>query len=153
MGRVVTAAELTLDAIDLKSLATTSSPLIIDATGMFQFNVVMSKTLSAGSPSTGLGSVGIIVYQDREGNIPLFSHAIGGTIDLKIDSTALGGEREIITFGGSGAELSGSGTLSTGIGAVRVIPFFSLFFTVSEVVDVVATAVGDVVCLMEGFNR
>ncbi len=151
--RVITAAELTLDDIDLQDVATTSSPLIIDATGMFQFNVVMTKTLAAGTATTGLGSMGMIVYRDREGTDVIFVQSIGNTIDLKIDSGALGGTREIVTFGGSGAEYSGSGGLGSGLGAVRVIPFFSLFFNVSEAVDVVASAVGDMVCLMEGFNR
>lgn len=151
--RVVTAAELTLDDIDLKVQAVTSSPLIIDATGMFQFNVVMKKTLAAGTATTGLGSMGIIVYADREGNEALFSHSLANTLDLKISTGAIGGATEIVTFGGSGAEFSGSGALGTGLGAVRVIPFFSLFFNVSEAVDVVATAVGEMVCIMEGFNR
>jgi hypothetical protein len=95
----------------------------------------------------------MIVYRDKEGAEALFAHAIVSTIDLKIDSTALGGTREIATWGGSGAEHSGSGGLAVGIGAVRVIPFFSLFFNVSVAVDVVASAIGDVVCVMEGFNR
>ncbi len=153
MGRVITAAELELDAIDLKVEATTSSPLIIDATGMFQFMITMSKTLAAGSPTAGLGSIGLIAYRDKEGLEALFSHSIINTIDLKIDSTALGGSREVATWGASGAEASGSGAIATGVGAVRVIQFFSLFFTVSEAVDVVATAIGDVICSMEGFNR
>lgn len=153
MSRTFTAEDLGLDNIDLKALATTTSPLIIDASGHFQFQITMSKTLAAGTATTGLGSLGIIVYRDLEGTDAIFSHALLNTIDLKLDSTAIGGTREIVTIGGSGGENSGSGTLTTGAGAIRIVPYFQLFFTVTEVVDVVATAIGDVVCQMEGFNR
>lgn len=151
--RHFTAADLGLGNIDLQVLATTTSPLIIPAPDQFQFQAVMSKTLAAGTAITGLGSIGFLCFSDAAGLNAIFSQALVNTIDLKLDSTAVGGTREVVTFGASGAENSGSGALASGAGAARVIPFIQLFFTVSEVVDVVATAVGDMTFQMEGFNR
>lgn len=151
--KVITAEELELDNVDLKSLGTTTSPLIIEAPKQFQFQVVMSKALAAGVATAGLGSIGMLLFRDKEGTDPLFSHPIANTIDLKLDSSDPGGETEVVTFGATGAEISGSGTLGAGLGAVRIIPYLQLFFEVSEAVDVVATAVGDIQILMEGFKR
>lgn len=151
--RIVTPAELGLDAIDLKSLDVTTSPLNVDALGQFQFMVVMKKTLAAGTATTGLGAIGINVYRDEAKTDILFSQTLVTLIDNKISTAAIGGSNEILTFGGSGAEVFGTGTLQTGVGAIRVVPFMELFFNVTEVVDVVATAVGEMYLLMEGFNR
>lgn len=153
MMRVITPAELGLDSIDLKSLGATTADLNVDATGQFQFMVVMNKSLAAGTATTGLGTIGINVYRDKEKTDVLFSQSLVQTIDTKKTTGSIGGSNEILTFGGSGAEFLGTGTLVDGAGATRVIPFIELFFSVTEVVDVVATAVGEMYLLMEGFNR
>jgi len=151
--RVVTPAELGLADIDLKALATTTASLNVDATGQFQFSISIEKTLAAGTATTGLVSVGVNVYRDEAKSDLIHSVVAATLINTKLSTGAIGGSSEIITFGGSGAELLGTGTLATGFGALRAIPFLELFFVVTEVVDVVATATADVYLLMEGFNR
>lgn len=151
--RIFTPAELGLDNIDLKSVAVTTSQLNVDALGHFQFMVVMNKTLAAGTALAGLGAIGINVYRDEEKTDILFSQTLVTAINTKLSTGAIGGSNEIFTFGGSGAELFGTGTLESGVGAIRLVPFMELFFNVTEAVDVVATAVGEMYLLMEGFNR
>lgn len=147
--RVLTPADLTMAAIDLKDAATTTAGLIIDATGMFQFQVNIAFTFAAGTPTTGAATFGFKLYRDLLG-----ADQIGETVSLvSVINTKVVGTGECYTFGGGGAEAFGSGTLVTGVGAYRVIPFIEPFFTVDTVVDVVATATADIYFSMEGFNR
>lgn len=150
--KIVTPSELGLSGIDLKAAAETVSSLIYDATFDFQFTLAIKKTLAAGSPTTGLAKVGINVYRDLAGTDLIYSTNLASSFDLKTATAAEGDAAQLVTWGGSGAESQG-GTLKAGGGANRIMPFFKVFFEVTEVIDVVATATGDVYLLVEGFNR
>lgn len=150
--RIVTPADLGMADIDLKALAITTASLNYDASGQFQFDVAIKKTLAAGTPTTGLASIGINVYRDEAKTDLIYSTNLAASMDMKVATVAGGDAANVVTFGGSGAEAIG-GTLKTGAGSARVIPFVELVFEVTEVIDVVATATADIYLLVEGFNR
>ena len=152
MMRVVTPAELGLASIDLKALAISTATLNVDATAHFQFVVAVKKTLAAGTPTTGLASIGINVYRDEAKTDIIYSTLLATALDMKVGTIAGGDVAPLATFGGSGAEAL-NGTLRAGAGTTRIIPFVELFFEVTEVVDVVATATAGIYLFMEGFNR
>jgi hypothetical protein len=152
MMKIVTPAELGLANIDLKAAATTVSSLNFDALDGFQFTAAIKKTLSAGVATTGLATVGMNVYRDKAKTDFIYSTFLATSLDMKVGTLAEGDAAPLVTWGGSGGEAL-NGTLRSGAGANRIIPFIELFFVVTEVVDIVATATGDVYLLVEGFNR
>ena len=150
--KIVTPSELGLSGIDLKTTAVTTATLNFDASGQFQFTAAIKKTLSAGTPTTGLAKIGINVYRDEGKTDLIYATDLVTSFSTKVATVAGGDAAQLVTWGGSGAEAIG-GTLRAGAGSSRVIPFFELVFEVTEVIDVVATATGDIYLLVEGFNR
>lgn len=145
--RTFTPADLGMASINLKSLATTTSSLKVPVGDFFQFGVHILKTLAAGTPTTGLASVGVNLYTGPTGATALVPATGATLINTK---TALG---ELWTFGGAGSAIGPSGTKSNTSDALKVCEWIELFFTVTEVVDVVATATADIYLQAEGYSR
>lgn len=147
--RTFTPADLALSGINLKSLGTTTSMLKIptEEGGFFQFSVHVLKALAAGTPTTGLASLGVNLFTGPAGATALVPVTGVTTINTKV---ATG---EIWTFGGAGSAIKGTGAKSTDADALKVIEWLQLFFVVDEVVNVVATATASIYLQMHGYRR
>lgn len=146
--RIVTPTDLGIDAVDLKSVADTTSGLIFPAEGHFQF--ILSLTISsAGAGTTGLAAWTLEIFRDEGGTDLIHEVQTVTAIDTKANGTSY----SVYTFGGGGADVF-NGTLATGGGAVgRVTPFVRATLNVTEASDAAGAATGSAYLLAEGYNR
>lgn len=145
--RTWTPGDLVMEGIDLKTVATTTSGIKIPVSEFFQFSLHVLVTLAAGTPTTGLASLGVNPFTGAAGATALVPVIGVSSMNTKV------ADGEIWTFGGAGAAVGPTGTLEPESDTLKVLEWIQVFLDVTEAVDVVATATADVYLQAEGYTR